>query len=442
LATQNSVRERVALYAGRPTQYIGGMNSTQSRCCILLESYYPVVGGMEAQGRTLALALKREGASPFVITRRTSPDLKRTDEVDGIPVFRCGPSGRSSRNRWFFMLTCIPALVRQRWRYDVLLVSGFRVLGISALLIGKLLGKKTILKAECMGEMDGAFFFGGLDRAGLGRRSVGMRLFLAARNRWLKKAAAFVSMYSEMTEEFLSCGVTKERIRCIPNAVDTDRFAPVDAAKRERLCGELGVPVERRYMVYTGRLVSYKGVMRLLRVWDGLRREYPEVTLLLIGEGGVDVFNCEEEARRFVAEREMEEQVFFTGAVRCVDAWLKVCDLFILPTENDAFPICILEAMSASLAIITTPTGALKDVIQNDVTGRIIPAGQDEALRDAMAALLDDESLRRRLGEAARAVVLEKYTPEAVAAQYLDMFSDGAEIGSHCDSSGRANASG
>ncbi|MDD4734474.1 MAG: glycosyltransferase family 4 protein [Kiritimatiellae bacterium] len=398
------------------------MNSTQSRCCILLESYYPVVGGMEAQGRTLALALKCRDAAPFVITRRTSPDLRRGDEVDGIPVYRCGPTGRSSRNRWFFMLTCIPMLIRQRRRYDVLLVSGFRVLGISALLIGKLLGKKTILKAECMGEMNGAFFFGGLDRTGLGRHSVGMRLFVAVRNRWLKTADAFVSMYSEMTEEFLSCGVPEARIRCIPNAVNPDRFAPVEGAVRHRLCEELGLSPERRYVVYTGRLVSYKGVMRLLRVWNGLRRNYSEVTLLLIGEGGVDVFNCEAEARCYVTDQQMESQVVFTGAVRCVDAWLKVCDLFILPTENDAFPICILEAMSASLGIITTPTGALKDVIRDGVTGRIIPAGQDEALRDAMVSLLGDEPVRRRLGEAARAAVLEKYTPEAVAAQYLSVF--------------------
>ncbi len=388
----------------------------------MLESYFPVVGGMEAQGRTLALELKRQGVAPLIITRRTSPDLLREDEVDGIPVYRCGPSGGSSRNRWLFMLTCIPSLIRLRGQYDVLLVSGFRVLGIPAVLIGKLFDKKTVLKAECMGEMNGAFFTGGLDLMKMKRGSLLMRVFLVLRNRWLKQGDAFVSMYAEMTGEFRACGVEEARIHCIPNAVDPERFVPPAEALKQVIVKELDLPADRRFMVYTGRLVSYKGVLRLLRVWDEIRNRYPDVVLLLIGAGGVDVFNCEDESRRYVAEKGMDDQVIFTGPVRNVDAWLKACDLFILPTENDAFPICILEAMSSALAIISTPTGALKDVIQDGITGRIIPAGSDEALRDAMKELLGDPALCRRLGDAARRAVLEHYTPDAVVARYMELF--------------------
>ena len=388
----------------------------------MLESYYPVVGGMEAQGRTLALALKKQGVQPFIITRKTGAELKCDEEVDGIPVHRCGPSGAGSRNRWFFLFTSIPALIRFRHRYDVLLVSGFRVLGISAVLIGKLFGKTTVLKAECMGEMNGAFFTGGLNLLRLKQGFLGMRLFLAIRNRWLKLGDAFVSMYSEMTEEFLACGVKASAIYTIPNAVDPVGFAPPSAETKQALFLELGLSGARRYMVYTGRLVSYKGVMRLLRVWDAIRKNHPDVVLLMIGAGGVDVFNCEEEARQYAAAHEMGEQVVFTGAVRNVDAWLKACDLFILPTENDAFPVCILEAMSTALAIIATPTGALKDVIRDGETGRIIPVGCDESLRAAMDELLNNAGERRRLGEAARKDVLAHYTPDAVVSRYMELF--------------------
>lgn len=422
-----SGRTPVTLYAARPTYYIDVMYNKQPRCAVLLESYHPVVGGMEAQGRTFAQMLKARGAEPVIITRRTSPDLPKQEQVDGVPVYRCGPCGRSSRNRWFFMLTCIPALIHLRRRYDVLLVSGFRVLGIPAVLIGRWFGKKIILKAECMGEMSGAFFFGGLDRLRVKRGSLLLRAFLSLRNRVLKKADGFVSMYSEMTQEFREGGVDAGAICCIPNAVDAEAFAPVDAKARARLCEALGLDAARRYLVYTGRLVSYKGVLRLLRVWKELRVRHADWTLLLIGEGGVDVFNCEEEARRYADEQKMADQTVFTGPVRNVRDWLKVCDLFILPTENDAFPVCILEAMSSGLGIITTPTGALKDVIQDGVTGRIVAAGRDEALQKAMEELLSDAGLRGRLGGAARAEVLAHYTPSAVADRYLALFRERVE---------------
>jgi len=397
------------------------MSARPPRICLLLESYYPVVGGMESQGRTLVSELRRQGAEVIVITRQTSPDLPRRDRIDESLVIRCGPSGRSSRNRWLLMVTCIKALFVHRRAYDVILVSGFRVLGISAVLIGRSCGKKVLLKAECMGEMSGAFFAGGLRQYRLGAASWPMRLFIRIRNAWLRRADRFISMYSEMTGEFIEYGVSAARIECIPNAVDPARYAPVNKEARLPMLEKLGLPRDRRFIVYTGRLVSYKGVLRLLRVWQEIRAQFPDCVLIMVGEGGVDVFNCEAEARAFAAEQGMQDQVVFTGAVRNVDEYLKVAGLFVLPTENDAFPVCILEAMAAALPVLATPVGALKDVIADRVTGRIIEAGSDGALREALQEMLASPDALAQIGATARREVLEKYTPPAVARRYLEL---------------------
>ena len=73
--------------------------------------------------------------------------------------------------------------------------------------------------------------------------------------------------------------------------------------------------------------------------------------------------DSEDEARRFVQERGLEGRVRFTGAVNNVDEYLKASDLYAFPTENEAFPLALLEAMACGLAAVTTTTGGLKDIV-------------------------------------------------------------------------------
>ena len=135
---------------------------TQLRVCFLVESYYPVVGGMETQTKSLAGALKRRGLSLFIVTRRPAADLKRQDKVDGIPVYRVEPTGASSRLRWGMVVRCLPHLWRMRDAYDVIFVPGFRALGLAAVIMGRMIGKPVVLKGESCGELSGTFFAGWL----------------------------------------------------------------------------------------------------------------------------------------------------------------------------------------------------------------------------------------------------------------------------------------
>jgi hypothetical protein len=85
--------------------------------------------------------------------------------------------------------------------YDLIFVSGFRVVGVTAVLLAKLLGKKVILKADSLGEMSGDFFTGGLARFGLRPGSLLFRAFLGLRNRILRRADRFVAISSVVADE-------------------------------------------------------------------------------------------------------------------------------------------------------------------------------------------------------------------------------------------------
>jgi glycosyltransferase involved in cell wall biosynthesis len=394
----------------------------QIRVCMLLESFHPVVGGMETQARNMAESFRHAGISVIVLTRRVRADLPTQDSVDETPVIRTGPFGASSRLRWFFAVTCIPALFSLRHRYDIILVPGFRALGIPAVIVGKLLHKKCVLKAESSGEMSGEFFAGGLARIRLKPDSFWVRGALRIRNRWLAQADAFASLSREQTDEFIRCGVPPERIAVIPQSVRTDRFKPASADERARLRQRLGIPQDALIVIYTGRIVSYKGLPLLVQIWLDVLAKFPNARLFAVGGGGVDVFNCEAEIRRRVEQAQLQNSVTLTGAVHNVEDYLQASDLYALPTQNEAFPLALLEAMACALPCVSTPVGGIPDIIRHGENGWLVPAGDADALRDAILQLLGDAALRARLGQAALETARTRYAREKVTEQYIDLF--------------------
>jgi glycosyltransferase involved in cell wall biosynthesis len=393
------------------------------RICMLLESYFPVVGGMETQAVNMTCSFKKEGMPVLIVTRRSSPELAPHEIIDGTPVYRVGPTTRSSRARWIMVLSALPTLFRLRREYDLILVPGFRALGITAVFIQLILGKPAVLKAESCGEMSGDFFKGGLQNIKLGLSSWPVRLFLKLRNSFLARAKAFVSLSADMTAEYLSSGVPPARLHVIAQSVDVDRFHPVDALTKRALREKLGLPVEHTLIIFSGRLVSYKGLPNLLNVWETLAAEFPKATLIIAGAGGVDIFNCESQIKQFVVEHGLKDRVIFTGAVKNVNEYLQASDIFAFPTENEAFPLALLEALSAGLAAIGTTVGGIPDVLKDEENGLIIPPADGIALTRALRRLMENPEWRAKLIAGAQKTVREKYTRAIITDQYARLFN-------------------
>lgn len=394
--------------------------SVTPRVLMLLESYVPVVGGMEAQARNLAGALKAAGTSLAILTRCPDPALPRHDQIDGIGVTRVGPVGASSRLRWFMVLSALPTLYRRRHTYDIIFVPGFRALGLTAVWAGKWLGKKVVLKAESCGEFSGTFFAGGFEKTGIGAGLAGW--LVRRRNRQLLKADAFVGLSSEHAQEFRDGGVAPDRIRVIPQCLDENVFTPVCATGKTALRHELTLPLDELLVVYTGRLVSYKGLPVLLEAWKAICAQQPSGHLVLVGAGGVDIYNCEDALRQYVQANGLSGRVTFTGAVSNVPDYLKAADIYAFPTENEAFGLALIEAMGCGLAIMSTTTGGIKDFIEDECNGLVMQAGNRDAAVRQLNRLLTDPGLRQRLGTAARDTVVTRFTLDRVVQQYLELF--------------------
>jgi len=393
------------------------------RICMLLESYFPVVGGMETQAVNMTYSFKKEGMPVLIVTRRSSPEFAPREIIEEAPVYRVGPATRSSRARWLMVLSSLPTLFRLRREYDLILVPGFRALGITAVFIQLILRKPAVLKAESCGEMSGEFFKGGLKNMNLGLSSWPVRLFLKLRNSFLIRAKAFVSLSADMTAEYLASGVPPARLHVIAQSVDVDRFHPVDASTKRALREKLKLPADHTLIIFSGRLVSYKGLPNLLKVWRTLAAEFPHATLIIAGAGGVDIFNCESQIKQFVVENGLQDRVRFTGAVKNVDEYLEASDIFAFPTENEAFPLALLEALASGLAAIGTTVGGIPDVLKNEENGLIIPPADEAALTQALRRLMENPDLRAKLITGAQKTVREKYTRAIITDHYARLFN-------------------
>jgi glycosyltransferase involved in cell wall biosynthesis len=204
--------------------------------------------------------------------------------------------------------------------------------------------------------------------------------------------------------------------------VDIDRFQPPAASQRLQLREELGLPAGP-VLVYTGRLVSYKGLPLLLEAWRDLCGRRPG-TLVLVGEGGADIHHCEAELKAYAATHGIAGRVRFAGAVTRVEDWLRAADLFVFPTENEAFGLSLVEAMACGLPAVTTAAGGIADYAAHGENAWVIEAGDRVALIAAIERLLDDRALASRLGQAARATVRERFAGDAIAGQYERLLTE------------------
>lgn len=169
-------------------------------------------------------------------------------------------------------------------------------------------------------------------------------------------------------------------------------------------------------LVFVGRLAAVKGVAVLLRTMARLKDQFPKAHLTLIGDGG-------ERAALEALTRELglENTVTFAGPKTQpeVAEALKGSDIFVLPSFAEGVPVVLMEAMASGLPVIATRIAGISELVEEGVSGHLVPPGSEEALAGAITSLLEDAERRAAMGEAGRAQVVE----------HFDIAKEAAKIG-------------
>jgi glycosyltransferase involved in cell wall biosynthesis len=157
-------------------------------------------------------------------------------------------------------------------------------------------------------------------------------------------------------------------------------------------------------LLCVGRLIPIKGHVVLLRAFAEARRELPGLELEIAGRGPL-----EPALRALTHELEIADAVRFIGYVAPVQAAIERAAIVVVPSMGEGFGMVALEAMERSRPVIAASIGGLGELVEDGVTGLLVPPGEAEALRDAIVRLSGDLALARRMGEAGRRRALASF---------------------------------
>jgi polysaccharide biosynthesis protein PelF len=226
-------------------------------------------------------------------------------------------------------------------------------------------------------------------------------------------ASEIVALYGDNQIFQRALGADPEKLRVIPNGVDTTRFSELLPRKGTR-------PT----MAFIGRVTPIKDVQTFIDVAEAVAQEIPYLNALIIGPMDEDpeyAQGCIDEVER----RGLSGVVTFTGPVNVRD-YLSEIDVMILTSISEALPLVILEAGAAGVPCIATDVGACREIIEGkkgrkaDRTpgGMVVPVGASEDIAHAVLSLLLNDDLRKTYGANLKARINSQYRAEAIAEAY------------------------
>ncbi|HEX6614375.1 MAG TPA: glycosyltransferase [Rhodanobacteraceae bacterium] len=211
------------------------------------------------------------------------------------------------------------------------------------------------------------------------------------------------------------------RMACIPNGVDTKRFAPVTPGMRTRLREELGCKPGDLVIGCVAGLHPVKRHVDLVDAFARVHSRLPQARLLLVGEGRMrDVIETR------IAEFGLRGAVRLLGERRDISRVLPALDLFALASESEGMSNAILEAQSCGLPVVATRVGGNPELV-DEHCGVLVASRDPPALALAISELLPDAARRIRLGAAARARVRARHSLQAMANAYLAVYRELAD---------------
>jgi glycosyltransferase involved in cell wall biosynthesis len=356
----------------------------------LVRICHAVIGGEVAGGQKVALQLARAardaGHEASFVSPSPGPFLDGA-RAEGFPT-------RVVPIRGALDARALSRLAGAFRGADVVHTHGHFSVNVPARLAGRLAGSRVLSHMH----IENAF------RKGRGRSSQ-----IALDNATARLCFAIVAVSDATRAALEAQGYPRDRLVTIPNGVvATPPADPVRLA-------------DGHTILEVARLAEVKGQLQLIRALGRL-----DATAILVGrdleQGGAYEASLRDEARRLgVAER-----VVLAGYREDVPELLAGCDVFCLPSHMEGMPLVVLEAMAQARPVVATAVGGTSELVVDGETGLLVPPDDVDALADALAQVLADPGLARRMGEAGRTRVERDFSLAASTGRVLSLYSAAA----------------
>lgn len=350
-------------------------------------------GGME-KGIATLIRQASEGFEHVIVCLHSSGETARL-LPQGTPVKELyKPPGNSPR----FLLK----LARTLHSFKPAIVHARNWGGTDGIIAARLAGMRATIQGEHGWEID--------DPEGLNPKRLKIRRVF---DRWTQE----YTCVSQHLEQWLYQTVKVQKpVTQIYNGVDTELYRPGTDDMKMKVRAELGIAPATFVIGIIGRLDPIKDHPTLIQAVRDLSSHYPDVKLLIVGEG----------PERPRLEALQDEHCLLLGNRLDVPAILQTLDVFVLPSFNEGISNTILEAMAAGIPVVATDVGGNPELVTDGKTGALLPPQQPQHMAAVLLQYACNPSLRQSYGVCGRAKVMEQFSIQRMIHAYEAVYKRAA----------------
>ena len=238
-------------------------------------------------------------------------------------------------------------------------------------------------------------------------------------SRWkYRQVDCFVAASEAIRQMLVADGIPSARTVTVHEGIDVEHAA---AAERVNLHEALWLPHHAPVVGNVAALVPHKGQRYLVEAAHLVVQEVPDARFVILGEG-----ELREHLQRQVHEHRLEKHVLLPGFRTDILGCIKGFDLFVMSSVTEGLGTSLLDAMACGKAIVATSAGGIPEVVEDGVTGTIVPPRDAHAMAAAIVALLSDDGRRRAMADAGLARVRARFTVERMVAATASVYERAA----------------
>jgi L-malate glycosyltransferase len=228
-------------------------------------------------------------------------------------------------------------------------------------------------------------------------------------SRWKhRQVDCFIAASEAIRQMLVADGVPEERTVTVHEGIDVDH---VLAAPVVNIHEAFFLPHNAPVVGNIAALVPHKGQRHLIEAAHLVVQRLPDVRFVILGEG-----ELREHLERLVRDDHLEKHVLLPGFRTDVLGCLKSFDLFVMSSVTEGLGTSLLDAMACSRPIVATRAGGIPEVVEDGVTGLLVPPRDHKAMADAIVTLIEDRARRLAMGDAGFARVTARFTVERMVA--------------------------
>lgn len=387
----------------------------------VLDISVPMIAGYTSRSRSIVDSQRALGLDPVVLTsvRQHNPHEQSMEEINGVRYYRTLlPTGKRQPLLEMHHLRRRIIEVARQERPDVIHGHSSILCGLPSHAAARQLGLPSIYEVRAFWE-DAAVAAGSTREGSLKYHAI-----RRVETELARRVDALVCICTGIQNEMIGRGVPRERVHVVPNGVDTDAFAPIPPDEGLRARYGLG---RKKVVAYIGTLFPFEGVRDLTQALVGLIKDRgrDDIRGLIVGEGP-----SHDECKASTAAAGLADKVLHVGRVPHaeVKALYSIADVLVYPRTGGRLtervtPLKPLEAMALEKPVIGSDVGGLRELIEDDATGLIHRRGDMDDLVQKILRLVDDQTLRRRLGRSARQWVVENRQWRTLVERNLDLYA-------------------